>query len=125
MQTQANWGEYIYKDMSVYEHSAVYYSNFEEVWDNADEERRAKLLKEVEENRAEYMTNDLVNMDEKTAHNFALYTEVLKYAKLGPSYVDEWLRHAADEAEKYWNDEQDLDLTVQHIIDRAKLILDE
>ncbi len=123
--SQANWGGYIYKDMSVYEHSAVYYSNFEEVWDNADEEKRARLLKEVEENRAEYMTNDLVNMDEKTAHNFELYSEVLKYAKLGPSYVDEWLRFAADEAEKYWNDQQDLDYTVQRIIDRAKLILDE
>ena len=125
MQTQANWGEYIYKDMSVYEHSAVYYVNFEEVWDNADEENRARLLKEVEENRAEYMTNDLVNMDEKTAHNFGLYTELLKYAKLGPSYVDEWLRFAADEQSKYLNDQQDLDYTVQRIIDRAKLILDE
>ena len=89
------------------------------------EERKAEMLREIEERRAEYTTNDLLNMDEKTAHNFELYLDVLKYAKLGPSYVDEWLRYAADEAEKYWNDEQDLDLTVQHIIDRAKLILDE
>ena len=125
MLSLANWGGYIYKDMSVYTHSMVYYANHEESWDNADEERRAEMLQEIEERRAEYMTNDLVNMDEKTAHNFGLYTELLKYAKLGPSYVDEWLRFAADEAEKYWNDQQDLDYTVQRIIDRAKLILDE
>lgn len=125
MLSMANWGGYIYKDMSVYTHSGVYYGNHEEVWDSADEERKAEMLREIEERRAEYTTNDLVNMDEKTAHNFELYLEVLKYAKLGPSYVDEWLRYANDEAQKYWNDEQDLDLTVQHIIDRAKLILDE
>ena len=56
-------------------HSAVYYANFEEVWDAADDERRAEMLREAEENRKEYMTNDLVNMDEKTAENFALYLD--------------------------------------------------
>lgn len=125
MLSMSNWGGYIYKDMSVYTHSMVYYANHEESWDNADEERRAEMLQEIEERRAEYTTNDLVNMDEKTAHNFGLYLEVLKYAKLGPSYVDEWLRFAADEQSKYLNDQQDLDYTVQRIIDRAKLILDE
>lgn len=121
----ATYDGYIYKDMSVYVHPAVYYANYEEVWDSADEERRAEILLETEERRAQYMTNDLVNMDEKTAENFALYLDYLKYAKLGPSYVDEWLQFANDEAEKYWNDSQDLDYTVQRIIDRAKLILDE
>ena len=102
-------------------------SNWEETWDNADEERRAEMLEDQKALIAEFgtYTNDLVNMDEKTAHNFELYLDVLKYAKLGPSYVDEWLRFAAEEAEKYWNDQQDLDYTVQRIIDRAKLILDE
>ncbi len=125
MMTDSNRGGYIYKDMSVYTHSIVYYANHEESWDNADEERREEMLQEIEERRAEYTTNDLVNMDEKTAHNFELYLDVLKYAKLGPSYVDEWLRFAGDEQSKYLNDQQDLDYTVQRIIDRAKLILDE
>ena len=125
MLTKANWGSYIYKDMSVYEHSAVRPSNFEETWDNANEERRAKILADIEDSRREFMTNDLVNMDEKTAHNFELYCEILKYAKLGPSYVDEWLRFANDEAEKYFDDAQDLDYTVERILNRAKMILDE
>ena len=127
MLSRSDSGGYIYKDMSVYEPSWMRSSNWEETWDNADEEGRAQLLENQESLIAEFgtYTNDLVNMDEKTAHNFGLYTELLKYAKLGPSYVDEWLRFAADEAEKYWNDSQDLDLTVQRIIDRAKLILDE
>ena len=125
MMTDSNFGEYIYKDMSVYEHSMVYSVNHEEYWDNASEERRAEILQEIEELRTEYTTNDLVNMDEKTTHNFGLYTELLKYAKLGPSYVDEWLRFAGDEQSKYLNDQQDLDYTVERIIERAKLILDE
>ncbi|MBR4000112.1 MAG: extracellular solute-binding protein, partial [Clostridia bacterium] len=127
MLSMSNWGGYIYKDMSVYEPSWMRSSNWEETWDNADEERRAEMLEDQKALIAEFgtYTNDLVNMDEKTAHNFELYLDVLKYAKLGPSYVDEWLRFAAEEAEKYWNDQQDLDYTVQRIIDRAKLILDE
>ncbi len=121
----AVYDSYIYEDMSVYYHPMVYTSNFEEYWDSSDEENRAVLLERIEKDYKTYMTNNLVNMDEKTAENFALYLDYLKYAKLGPSYVDEWLRFAADEAEKYWNDQQDLDYTVTRIIDRAKLILDE
>ena len=80
MLSRSDSGGYIYKDMSVYTHSMVYYANHEESWDSADEERRAEILQEMEERRVKYTTNDLVNMDEKTAHNFGLYLDVLKYA---------------------------------------------
>ena len=63
-------------------------------------------------------------MDAKTEENYALYLDCLAHMKLGVSY-GEWDRFANEEAEKYWNDQQDLDYTVQRIIDRAKLILDE
>lgn len=68
--------------------------------------------------------NDLTDMDEKTAQNMALYLDVLSRVKVKRNYF-EWNRFADEESEKYYNDEQDLDYTVELIYNRAKLMLEE
>jgi Bacterial extracellular solute-binding protein. len=70
------------------------------------------------------MLNDLTNMDEKTTQNMALYLNILSHVNVKRTYL-EWIRFAAAECEKYYNDEQDLDYTVEFIYNRAKLMLEE
>ena len=63
-------------------------------------------------------------MDEKTAQNMALYLDILSHVNVKRTYLD-WIRFADAECEKYYNDEQDLDFTVELIYSRAKLMLEE
>ena len=112
----------IYKDVSLCRYSGKP-TNFAELLDAAPS-RLEELLAKAEERAESLNTNDYGNMDAKTEENYALYLDCLAHMKLGVSY-GEWDRFANEEAQKYWNDQQDLDYTVQRIIDRAKLILEE
>ncbi|MDD4773982.1 MAG: hypothetical protein PHZ09_10355, partial [Eubacteriales bacterium] len=115
-------GMLYYRDMSVYEVPWLP-PNFEEFYADAPEQRD-EAYAYFEARRAELETNDLSDMDEKTAYNYSLYLDCLSYMKPGGTYT-EWRIFAKEQAEKYENDEQDLDYAVELIYNRAKLMLEE
>ena len=67
---------------------------------------------------------DIWNMDAETKERYEFYLHVMAHYRLGRSYNEEWLRFAAEEEEKYLNNEQDLDYTVKRILERAKMVLE-
>lgn len=71
-----------------------------------------------------YVENDLTDMDEKTAFNFEIYKNLLSRIKVNRRY-SEWISFAEEQADKYYNDEQDLDYTVELILARARMVTDE
>lgn len=62
---------------------------------------------------------------EKAEKNFQIYLDVLANSRPRYSHDNEIFRFMNDEAEKYYNDEQDLDYTVEKIYERAKMIFEE
>ncbi len=72
-------------------------------------------------NRAEEYPS---NIGELSEENLGVYIDQLKYSKLIPPY-SEWNTFANAEAKKYYSDEQDIDTTVENILNRAKIILEE
>ncbi len=115
-------GMLYYKDMSVYEVPWLP-PNFEEFYADAPEQRD-EAYEYFEARRDELVTNEMTDMDEKTAYNYSLYLDCLSHMKLGRTNK-EWLGFAIEQERKYINDEQDLDYTVELIYNRAKLIMEE
>lgn len=68
---------------------------------------------------------EIRSASEKAEKNFQIYLDVLANSR--PQYIhdNEITRFMNDEAEKYYNDEQDLDYTVERIYARAKMIFEE
>ena len=67
----------------------------------------------------------LRSTSEKAEKNFQIYLDVLSNSHPRYSFDNEVFRYMNHEAEKYYNDEQDLELTVEKIYARAKMIFEE
>ena len=63
-------------------------------------------------------------MDAETKERYDFYLHIMAHYRLGRSYNDEWLRFAAEEEDKYLDNEQDLDYTVKRIMERAKMVFE-
>ena len=126
-----NRSVYYFKDFSLYTFN--YVVNWQESLDRAKTpeeraEREAKMKADMEESREEDIRSgrytDIWNMDAETKERYEFYLHVMAHYRLGRSYNEEWLRFAAEEEEKYLNNEQDLDYTVKRILERAKMVLE-
>ena len=126
-----NQSVYYYKDFSLYTFN--YVLNWQESldWAKTPEERaerEAKLREDIEESREEEILSgrytDIWNMDEETKERYDFYLHIMAHYRLGRSYNDEWLRFAAEEEDKYLDNEQDLDYTVKRIMERAKMVFE-
>ena len=67
----------------------------------------------------------LRSTSEKAEKNFQIYLDVLSNSRPRYSFDNEVFQYMNHEAEKYYNDEQDLELTVEKIYARAKMIFEE
>ncbi len=71
-------------------------------------------------------TGDTIrSISEKAEECFQIYLNVLANSRPRYSHDSETLRFMNAEAEKYYNDEQDLDYTVEKILARARMIFEE
>ncbi len=65
-----------------------------------------------------YMTTDAAK------ENWANYREAMQYFRAFIPATDGWYSYAEEEMRKYIADEQDLEYTVERILDRAKMVLE-
>ncbi len=69
--------------------------------------------------------DEIRSYSEKAEKNFQIYLDVLSNSRPRYSHDNEIFQFMNAEAEKYYNDEQDLELTVEKIYARAKMIFEE
>ncbi|MCR5682339.1 MAG: hypothetical protein K6G29_07810 [Clostridiales bacterium] len=98
---------YYYKDFSLYSFNNL---------------RDPEFFIEDEKRRGDY--TDIWNMDEETQENYALYRHIMAHFRVGQEFTDEWLSFAYEEADKYWNNEQDLEYTVERMMNRARMVFE-
>ena len=92
----------------------------------AEMEQRENIWvqEQIEREKEAGRYTDLLHMDAETQAHYDFYLHVMSHYRLSRSYQQEWLNFAAEEERKYLSDEQDLDYTVQRIMDRAKMVME-